>query len=125
MHCTTRNPYTPFLLLPMLWSAPACAAEPRDGATLYANECASCHDGSAARMPSRASLEAMPTAAIIRALETGVMRVVGNFKLNGPERVAVAEYITGRLFNPNWNASDEKRCTPAQWPAADPFAAPH
>ena len=125
MPCNTRHPYAPLLLLPLLWSADTSAAEPRDGKTLYASECASCHDGGAARMPSRATLEAMPTAAIIRSLETGVMRVVGNFRLNGPERVAVAEYITGHLYDPNWNAGDEKSCAPAQWPVADPFAAPH
>ena len=125
MPCNTRHPYAPLLLLPLLWSADTSAAEPRDGKTLYASECASCHDGGAARMPSRATLEAMPTAAIIRSLETGVMRVVGNFRLNGPERVAVAVYITGHLYDPNWNAGDEKSCASAQWPVADPFAAPH
>ena len=119
-----RTSTWPFLIGLLLCSAALHAAQPRDGATLYANECASCHDGGAARMPSRATLEAMPTATIVRSLETGVMRVVGNFQLNGPERVAVAEYITSQPYDPNWNVRDEKRCAPAPWPAADPFAAP-
>ncbi|HCU89156.1 MAG TPA: cytochrome C oxidase Cbb3 [Gammaproteobacteria bacterium] len=105
--------------------ASVSAAAPRDGATLYSTECASCHDSAAARTPTRATLADMPTATIIRSLETGVMRVVGNFRLNGPERVAVAEYITGSPFDPNWNTSQMLECRATNWPSKDLFEAPH
>ena len=117
--------YGVLIALSLLWSAGSRATEPRDGEMLYASECATCHNSGTARMPTRATLAAMPTASIIRALETGVMRVVGNFNLNGPERISIAEYVTGRPYDPNWNVQDEKRCAPANWPAAALFGAPH
>lgn len=102
----------------------AAPAATRDGAAVYGAECASCHDSGAAHAPTRATLAAMPTGAIVRALETGVMRVVGTFNLNGPERVAVAEHITGRAYDAQWNTQKLHRCeatggetavSPAQW----------
>lgn len=101
------------------------AAPARDGATIWADTCASCHDAPAPRVPDRAALAALPTAHVVRALETGVMRVVGNFELNGPERVAVAEFVTGERYDPQWNAASGERCAPHDWPGAAPFDAPH
>ncbi len=101
------------------------AAGERDGARIYSDDCASCHDSGAAHAPHKETLATMPTAAIIRALETGVMRVVGNFKLNGPERVAVAQHLTGRPFDPDWNTHDAPQCTSSSWPSAELFEAPH
>jgi len=101
------------------------AAAERNGATLYSEECASCHDSGAAHAPRKETLAEMPTATIIRALETGVMRVVGNFKLNGPERVAVAQHITGRPFDPQWNTSNALQCARSSWPSVELFEAPH
>lgn len=99
------------LLLMVMMSAHAPAdAAPRAGAAIFAAECAACHDSGAAHAPTRATLAAMPTAAIVRALEVGVMRVVGTFNLNGPERVAVAEYLTGQAFDANWNSQTVHRC---------------
>ena len=77
-------------LLGCLLLTPA-GATPRSGEQAYADECASCHDSGAARMPSREALAGLTPGAIVQALETGLMRVVGTFNLNGPERVAVAE----------------------------------
>ena len=102
----------------------AAATDP-EGATLYTAEWASCHDGSGAHTPSKETLAAMPTGTIIRALETGVMRVVGNFRLNGPERIAVAEHITGKPYDPNWNVHENKQCVAGSWPGVSPFQAPH
>jgi cytochrome c5 len=67
------------------------AAASRDGETVYHKECASCHETVAPRMPSKTTLAERSPQAIVKALETGTMRVVGTFNLNGPERVAVAE----------------------------------
>ncbi len=109
----------------VLVATASSAAAPRDGASLYSAECASCHDSGAAHAPTLDTLAAMPTAAIIRSLETGVMRVVGNFKLNGPERVAVAEHITGTPFDPNWNTHQVQECAAVIWPSTELFKAPH
>ncbi|MFT4564164.1 MAG: polyvinyl alcohol dehydrogenase (cytochrome) [Gammaproteobacteria bacterium] len=106
-------------------SVTSSAAPDRDGATLYAAECAACHDSVTAHVPHRDTLAAMPTGTIIRALQTGVMRVVGNFRLNGPERVAVAEYLTGKTYDPNWNVQEDKLCAASPWPEGELFARPH
>ncbi|CAN0334678.1 unnamed protein product, partial [Phaeothamnion confervicola] len=88
-------------------------AAPRSGEAIYATECATCHSSGAAHAPARATLAAMPTAAIVRALEVGVMRVVGTFNLNGPERVAVAEYLTGKAYDAKWNVQSVHHCASA------------
>lgn len=103
----------------------AVTAAPRGGEAVYAAECAACHDSGAAHAPSRATLAGMPTAAIVRALESGVMRVVGTFNLNGPERIAVAEYLTGKAVDPGWDAQTVHPCTPTPPSPGGLFASPH
>lgn len=62
-------------------------------AELYAKHCAQCHDnGAEARVPPRAALEKLTSAAILRALETGVMREMGA-KLTLSERPAIAAFL--------------------------------
>lgn len=107
-------------------SMAAQAGEKFDGDAVYKQHCASCHDGGAARAPTFETLQKMEPVAVVRALETGVMRVIGTFTLSGPQRVAVAEYVTGKPYDANWQPSVTNRCGPSTWPqAADPFAAPH
>jgi polyvinyl alcohol dehydrogenase (cytochrome) len=96
-----------------------------DGKAIYGQHCAACHDSGAARAPTPDTLKAMEPAAVVRALETGVMRIVGTFSLNGPQRVAVAEYVTGKKYDANWTAKTANQCTPSPWPSATPLAAPH
>lgn len=109
--------------------AVVCAAYPVaaavDGAQVYRTHCAVCHDSGTARTPSFETLSALEPDRIVRALETGVMRMIGNFNLTGPERVAVAEYITGRTYDPSWRSTATNACAPGPWPPADPFRAPH
>lgn len=104
----------------------AQASEKPDGKAVYAQHCATCHDGGAARAPNFETLRKMEPVAVVRALETGVMRVVGTFSLSGPQRVAVAEYVTGKPYDATWQPKIANRCAPATWPtSADPYAAPH
>jgi polyvinyl alcohol dehydrogenase (cytochrome) len=103
----------------------AAAEQGPDGHALYQQHCASCHDGGAARAPTPETLKQMEPAAVVRALETGVMRMVGNFNLSGPQRIAVAEYVTGKPYIANWSAKITNQCAAAPWPSPDPFAAPH
>jgi len=100
-------------LVGALLAAEPCSAAVRSGETVYGSECAGCHDSGASHAPTRATLAAMPTAAIVRALEVGVMRVVGTFNLNGPERVAVAEYVAGKPYDANWNMQTVHLCSTA------------
>jgi hypothetical protein len=57
----------------------------------------------------------MEPVAGVRALETGVMRMVGNFSLNGPERIAVAEYVTGKTYDAAWQPKVVNQCAPGTW----------
>src|ERR1700687_2183215 len=85
------------LLLLGTTSLRVCA---QDGAALYRQRCAVCHEGGAAdRAPDRSILQKFPSASIARTLETGVMReVVGS--LTPAERDAIATYLTGKAPNP-------------------------
>jgi polyvinyl alcohol dehydrogenase (cytochrome) len=71
-----------------------CASFAQDGAAIYKQHCAMCHESPQGRTPSVDTLRAMSNAAILRALETGVMREQAK-DLSGQERSAVAQYLQG------------------------------
>src|ERR1700746_257266 len=80
-------------LLLVLPPAGAWAADDPFAAELYTKHCAQCHDqGADARVPPRAALEKMSPAAVLRVLETGVMREMGA-KLAISERMALAGIV--------------------------------
>jgi polyvinyl alcohol dehydrogenase (cytochrome) len=68
----------------------------QDGAAIYKERCASCHEASPASVPSRvppvSALRAMGFLSILRALESGVMKTQAE-GLSGNERVAVTAYL--------------------------------
>lgn len=96
-----------------------------DGETVYAEQCAACHDSGPARTPTREHLNAMKPEMILQALESGPMRVIGTFNLSGPERIAVSEYLSGEAFDDDWQQHAGKACTSMPEPADDLFARPH
>lgn len=110
-------------VLAAAFAAPAALAA--DGAAVYEAQCAGCHEAGAARAPTRDKLAEMPPESIVTALETGAMRVIGQWNLDGPERVAVAEYLSGKTYDPDWRGSADAACGTAHVPSDDPFAAPH
>ena len=101
----------------------AFAAE--DGALVYETHCASCHDAGVARTPSRKTLQAMSPDVIVRSLETGAMRVIGQWNLTGPKRVAVAEFLSGKTYDPNWRDSNKNLCAKPISPSTHAFARPY
>ncbi len=67
----------------------------QDGAALYRQRCAVCHEGGASdRAPDRTTLQYLPTESIVMTLETGVMREMAG-SLTPAERDAIAAYLTG------------------------------
>ena len=80
--------------------------------------CGTHHASGVERMPTLQTLKGMQTEAIIQSLESGSMRIIGTFELNGPERIAVAEYITGKTYDPNWNIQSQNLCSHDNWDTA-------
>ena len=75
----------------------ACSALAQNGAALYQARCAKCHDSPTGRTPALSALHAMSTAAILRTLESGTMRVQAQ-GMSSPERIALASYLGGGFF---------------------------
>src|SRR3954469_9322374 len=70
----------------------ALAATPPSGEAVYKRRCAGCHEQSSARIPPRHSLQQMPAARILRALDFGAMMTVA-YPMSRDEREAVAAYL--------------------------------
>jgi polyvinyl alcohol dehydrogenase (cytochrome) len=63
--------------------------------TLFEQNCAVCHNNPATRAPSRSSLHQMSPNFIVEALTSGIMKAQGSV-LTDPQRIALAEGLTGR-----------------------------
>src|SRR5512134_2601030 len=75
---------------------PASAQQPApSGAAVYKQRCASCHEGTLPRMPTRQALGAMSPEHIESELASFSMRRQGA-SLSPAERRAVAEFLAGR-----------------------------
>lgn len=113
------SPLAAFVIL-LLTLSPGWAAAPLDGATLYKQHCASCHDGNVPRAPKLDRLREMTPEAVLNALEMGPMKFVGLFRPL-TERRAIATFVTGKEFG-NESASETQSGYCAQAPGD--FAAP-
>src|SRR5260370_36775159 len=86
-------PRTFLFALLVATSFQTCLAQ--DGAALYRQRCAVCHEGNSGdRAPDRTTLQYMPATSIARTLETGVMREMAGAPPPAP-RVAIAAFPTG------------------------------
>jgi polyvinyl alcohol dehydrogenase (cytochrome) len=104
------------------WAAPA-----PDGAALYKQHCASCHDVGGTRAPSRSVMKQLAPEAILRSLEGGTMTLQGT-ALSPTERRTVAEFLTGKPFVREPGALAQSRagyCADAPRALTDPSATPH
>jgi polyvinyl alcohol dehydrogenase (cytochrome) len=82
----------------------AFAAEP-DGATLYRQRCAMCHDASgSSRAPAPSAMRQMSPENIVLALESGIMKDQGA-PMSAGERKTVAEFLTGKAIGQQAAAS--------------------
>lgn len=83
------------LLITTSLSIPAAAQTP-NGEQLFRARCASCHNGAPdSRAPGPEVLSSRTPQSVIETLVNGAMRVQGA-QMSGPERRAVAEYVTGK-----------------------------
>ena len=64
----------------------------QDGAALYKEHCAVCHDRVSPRTPSRSTLNKMPVSGILRAMDFGSMMSVAQ-PLRRNEREAIANFL--------------------------------
>ena len=81
-------------VLAVLVSAAALAFA-QDGATLYKQNCAQCHDGGMDRAPSSDALKAMSADRVLAAMETGPMISMAS-RRTAQERRILAEFISGK-----------------------------
>jgi len=87
----------PFLFV-SLWSVAASVGlSAQDGATLYRQNCAQCHDGGMDRAPSRDAFKAMSADRVLAAMETGPMISMAS-RRTAQERRILAEFLTGKTI---------------------------
>ena len=80
------------------------------GAQVFEKHCSFCHTGFlGSRAPSKEVLAKFPPRTIVHALTVGVMRVQGS-SLNGDQRRAVAEYLTGKKFETDLLSESRGKC---------------
>ena len=76
----------------------ACGAQAQDGAALFQNHCARCHESvEGGRIPSRALLGKLEPEQIVTALEKGAMSAMGAERSRA-ERHALAQFLTGKRY---------------------------
>src|SRR5262245_7851628 len=99
------------------------SAQTIDGAALFDTHCARCHgpDGEP-RAPKRDALALRRPETIIESLVNGVMRVQGS-RVSGPERRAIAEFLTGRKVGGDVTGMTQGRCR-SQAPMVEPAQGP-
>src|SRR5450755_1134353 len=107
-------------LICLVTMLPALAQTP-DGAVIYKQNCAACHDSGASRAPSREALEQRSPAGVLDALN-GIMRIPGS-RLNAAERRAVAEFVTGKKLGGDVRGIGAGRCA-SQVALRDPASGP-
>jgi len=88
-------------------------AQAPDGEQVFRQSCAACHTGAAdSRAPGPDALKARAPQAVIESLINGAMRAQGS-RLSGPERRAVAEFVTGKKVGGDVTGGDTGKCTAA------------
>ncbi|MBM70736.1 MAG: dehydrogenase [Haliea sp.] len=110
------------LLLAPLSHADVPADQEPDGAALYQQHCASCHEGGVAKAPQLSLLQIMPPTSILRAMQGGVMQTQAAAMTDAQQRL-LAEYLSGHSLAEAAMSSAAPQCT-AQRSAFDFSAQP-
>ena len=110
------------VLVTMLLAVPgaAVAQQPPAGDAVFARACASCHKPGQTEVPPPDALRAYTPEAIVNSLTNGKMAVQGA-TLTTADRVAVAQFVTGRTLVASGRR--DNRCTAAT-PTTDPLQGP-
>ena len=99
-HTLTRTGFCALVL-----SFPVLAfAQAPDGAALYKQNCATCHDAGVNRAPARDAFQAMSAETVLAAMETGAMITMANGR-TAAERRAIAEFLTGKSLGTPLNTT--------------------
>jgi polyvinyl alcohol dehydrogenase (cytochrome) len=85
------------------------SASAQDGAALYRQNCAGCHDAGVDRAPNRDALQTMTAERVLTALENGAMISMAS-RMTAADRRALAQFITGKPLS----ARDLAMTPPAQ-----------
>lgn len=109
-------------------SCPAVFADTPDGAALFQQKCATCHDHPAGRIPAREMIASLPLDTVVNAMTTGAMQPQAA-GLSPDEIRAIANFVTGKSPNtagqvnlgpppvaPKSGSLDANRCTDAPPP---------
>ena len=89
---------------------PASRAQAPNGAAIFHQKCAMCHDNPSGRIPSRDMLASLPPDTVIFDLTFGVMQPQG-LGLSADEIAAVATFVTGKTSSPGAQPNPEaNRC---------------
>jgi polyvinyl alcohol dehydrogenase (cytochrome) len=77
---------------------PVRSASAQDGAALYTQNCASCHDMGVDRAPGREALQTMTAERVLAALESGAMISMAS-RNSAAERRAIAQFVSGKSLS--------------------------
>ena len=105
---TTKARLVPLaaILCVTAFSAPPSSAQAPDGAAIFHQKCAMCHDNPAGRVPSREMIASLPPDTVIFDLTFGVMQPQG-LGLSADEIAAVATFLTGKSSTPGVQPSPQ------------------
>jgi len=92
-----RNSARTLIIAVGLLASYALDAETLDGAAIYTQRCAMCHENASGRIPPRDTLRELQPESIVSALATGVMRLQAT-GMSGDEINAVAGYLSTKPF---------------------------
>jgi polyvinyl alcohol dehydrogenase (cytochrome) len=104
-------------LVGVLSAAWASTATAQDGAALYRQNCAACHDAGVDRAPAREALQGMSAERVLNALESGAMISMAS-RMTAADRRAIAQFVTGKPLS----ARDLTMTPPQQAMCATPGA---
>ena len=82
----------------LLFTLTVLSVAAQDGAAIYKQSCAMCHDNSdATRAPAPSALKLMSPENLVKALESGIMKDQGA-QLTAAQKKTVAEFLTGKTI---------------------------